>query len=359
LNLTKYLNESIDRLFRRALRSSLTNPREMGFLIGALKIKRRAAKKRLLSAGDGGGIPPFMIASITTQCNLRCKGCYDRANRACANPDPKGELGAERWGAIFSEAEGLGISFILLAGGEPLKRPEVLERAAETRGVIFPVFTNGTLLSGDILGLFGRSRNLIPVVSVEGDKHQTDSRRGAGVFDMTRRAMREMKRRGIFFGCSVTVNKSNMDTVLGDDYVALLRSSGSRLVIYVEYVPVDGEDGLAPGEGERLAAARRLEELRLRFKDMILISFPGDEQELGGCLAAGRGFFHVNAFGGAEPCPFSPYSDTSLAEGSILRALDSDLFTKIRESGLGSEGHTGGCALFERRDAVMSLLAGG
>ena len=91
---------------------------------------------------------------------------------------PKGELGAERWERSSRRRRGLGISFILLAGGEPLKRPEVLERAAETRGVIFPVFTNGTLLSGDILGLFGRSRNLIPVVSVEGDKHQTDSRRG-------------------------------------------------------------------------------------------------------------------------------------------------------------------------------------
>ncbi len=353
MNLTEYLNSSIDSVFRRALRSSIFHPRELGFLIRAAAVSRRAAKKRVRAAVSGG-IPPFLIASITTSCNLRCKGCYDRANHACS--DPAGELGAKRWGEIFAEAGDLGILFILLAGGEPLKRPDVLERAAKERGVVFPVFTNGTLFNKDTLRLFEHSRNLIPVVSIEGDKQQTDSRRGDGVFDAVEHAMRSMKRRGIFFGVSVTVDRLNMDTVLSGDYVSLLHSGGCRLVIYVEYVPADGSEDLAPGDPERVIMARRLSELRSRFKDTVLISFPGDEEALGGCLAAGRGFFHINASGGAEPCPFSPYSDTDLKTGSIRRALDSGLFTKIRELGLGAEGHTGGCALFERREEVKDLL---
>ena len=65
---------------------------------------------------------------------------------------------------------------------------------------------------------------------------------------MTRRAMRKMKRRGIFFGCSITVNKSNMDTVLGDDYVALLRARRAVLSYTLSMCPLTA-DGLAPREG--------------------------------------------------------------------------------------------------------------
>ena len=71
----------------------------------------------------------------------------------------------------------------------------------------------------------------------------------------------------------------------------------------------------------------------------MLISFPGDEVLSGGCLAAGRGFFHINARGGVEPCPFSPYSDTNLAECSLEEALDSPLFRHLRERGLLEQEH--------------------
>lgn len=47
---------------------------------------------------------------------------------------------------------------------------------------------------------------------------------------------------------------------------------------------------------------------------MVFLSFSGDEKYVGGCLAAGRGFFHINANGEVEPCPFSPYSDVNSKE---------------------------------------------
>ena len=50
-----------------------------------------------------------------------------------------------QWDDIFDQAEKLGISFILLAGGEPLMRRDVVEFAGRHKKVIFPVFTNGTI----------------------------------------------------------------------------------------------------------------------------------------------------------------------------------------------------------------------
>jgi MoaA/NifB/PqqE/SkfB family radical SAM enzyme len=86
------------------------------------------------------------------------------------------------------------------------------------------------------------------------------------------------------------------------------------------------------------------------------VSFPGDEKASGGCLAAGRGFFHINANGGAEPCPFSPYSDTNIRNISLLQALDSPLFQKIQSDDILIGEHQGGCVLFEQEEAVKKLL---
>ena len=87
----------------------------------------------------------------------------------------------------------------------------------------------------------------------------------------------------------------------------------------------------------------------------MLIAFPGDEKRSGGCLAAGRGFFHINPRGGVEPCPFSPYSDTNLKDVSLREAMDSPLFAGLGQGILDSE-HRGGCVLFEHEEEVRKLM---
>ena len=90
---------------------------------------------------------------------------------------------------------------------------------------------------------------------------------------------------------------------------------------------------------------------------MVYIAFPGDEKNSGGCVAAGRGFFHINSHGGAEPCPFSPYSDINVRDSSLRAALKSPLFQALQAEGVLLEDHPGGCVLHEKRAQVESLLA--
>jgi MoaA/NifB/PqqE/SkfB family radical SAM enzyme len=264
---------------------------------------------------------------------------------------------AEEWERIFAEAEDIGISFILLAGGEPLMRRDVLESAAKHPGILFPVFTNGTCMNDRYFTLFDRNRNLLPVISIEGDREVTDRRRGAGVFDKISAAMTDMKSAGIIFGASVTVTKDNMREVCSDEFVSYLSGMGCKAIIYVEYVPVDGETGKAPDEPEREWMRQRIRVLRLKKRGMVYISFPGDEKSSGGCVAAGRGFFHINAHGGAEPCPFSPYSDCSVRNASIREALRSPLFCALNTQGLLKDDHLGGCTLFANREQVEQIVS--
>jgi MoaA/NifB/PqqE/SkfB family radical SAM enzyme len=76
----------------------------------------------------------------------------------------------------------------------------------------------------------------------------------------------------------------------------------------------------------------------------------------GGCLAAGRGFIHISADGRVEPCPFAPYSDTNLKAASLKEALKSEFLETIRNSDEHLHEEEGGCALWNKRDWVRSLI---
>ena len=120
----------------------------------------------------------------------------------------------------------------------------------------------------------------------------------------------------------------------------------------------DGAD-LAPGDGERALLNDEIARLRRDRPEMVYVSFPGDEKSSGGCVAAGRGFFHINSHGGAEPCPFSPYSDVNVKQTSLREALRSPLFTALRDGVLLLDDHAGGCVLYEKRELVERLAAEG
>lgn len=356
-NLQEYLSAGVERLVKEALRATLSNPRESAFLAKFALSAKNASAVRKEYKKNGTHIPPFLIASITSRCNLHCTGCYARSNHSCHDGSAQNQLATEDWERLFCEAGELGISFILLAGGEPLLRRDVLRQAADHPKIIFPVFTNGTLLDGEYLALFDKNRNLIPVLSLEGDESRTDSRRGEGVYEKLQNTMARLSEKKLLFGASITVTTENLDEVTSRAFIETLYQKGCRLVIFVEYVPVNqASKALAPTDADRERMNQRICGLRAEKDTMLFISFPGDEKSSGGCLAAGRGFFHINAQGSAEPCPFSPYSDTNIRNLPLLEALRSPLFSKLRESGCLTESHAGGCVLFEREDAVKRFL---
>ena len=111
---------------------------------------------------------------------------------------PRGELGLiafEQFGemsaeqplqltprGIVAEADDLGISFFVIAGGEPLTRPEIIDIAQEFPQVVFLLVTNGLLLSPPLIERLARLRKVVPVLSIEGNQAETDQRRGSAVF---------------------------------------------------------------------------------------------------------------------------------------------------------------------------------
>lgn len=356
-DIQEYMTKGVERVVAEAIKATLKNPRESAFMVKFAAASKAASDKRKRAKAQGEHILPFLIASITSSCNLHCAGCYSRCNHATVDAEPVKQLKSEEWLKIFEEADDLGVSFILLAGGEPMIRRDIIEAAGKKSNIMFPIFTNGTFMDEKYFDLFDKSRNLIPIMSIEGEKDVTDARRGEGIYEKLIANMDELHKSGLIFGASITVTTENIQEVTSDSFLQKLSERGCKAVIFVEFVPVtDDSKELAPDEKEREYLKGEITRLRKEHPEMVYISFPGDEKNSGGCVAAGRGFFHINSHGGAEPCPFSPYSDINVRDTSLREAMNSRLFRELREGGYLLEDHPGGCTLYERRADVERIL---
>ncbi len=353
------MDSGISRLARRAFSVARRWPRSLPAFARIALHQGRAARSRSLNRAQGIPVPAFMIVSVTRKCNLHCAGCYSRATEARERSEGRpAELDFERLSSVIGEGSSLGVSFMLLAGGEPFVRVrELIALARANLSVVFPVFTNGTLMDDEAVRLLSRTRNLVPILSVEGRRDSTDGRRGGGVYEAALRRMEALRRAGVFFGVSFTVMKANAAELVSRDFLTELFESGAGVFFYNEYTPVaEGTEGFCISAEERSALLADLEVLRHEFP-AIFLAFPGDEDKYGGCLSASRGFVHVAPDGRLEACPFAPFGDSSARDMPLAEALRSPLLAAIREHHDELAETAGGCALWNRRDWAEGLVA--
>lgn len=251
-NIQEYMTKGVERVVSDAIKATLKNPKESAYMAKFALASKAASKRRAGLEKEGEHIPPFLIASITSSCNLHCAGCYSRCNNATEDTEPVQQLSDEDWLKVFDEADDLGVSFILLAGGEPLLRKGVIEAAGKKQNILFPIFTNGTYMADKYFDMFDKNRNLVPIMSIEGEKEATDNRRGEGVYDKLVSNMDELNKRGLIYGSSVTVTTENLKDVSSEKFISMLSDKGCKAVIFVEFVPVtEDSKHLAPGDEDR------------------------------------------------------------------------------------------------------------
>jgi MoaA/NifB/PqqE/SkfB family radical SAM enzyme len=345
-------SEKYLQLFHDAWRHSRFSPLEGLRWLRIYVRQKKMAGRREVAESDGLMVPPVMIFSVTNHCNLQCKGCY----AGMRMKEGAEELSLKRVEQLFGEATELGIGVIMIAGGEPLMRPEILWAASKYRDIVFPVFTNGTLLNQGSVSYFKQTPNLIPVLSLEGNKTSTDQRRGEGIHARVLDAMDQLKQTRRLFGLSLTLTRDNFEQLTRPDWLWSHYKLGCRLFFLVEYVPqAEYDQHLCLSEDQKGELQGRLEVLR---KDVpaLLVNLPGDESRYGGCLAAGRGFVHISADGRLEACPFAPYSDISVRDLPLKVALKSRFLGRIRRSHHLLTEARGGCTLWENRTWVEAQL---
>jgi len=314
----------------------------------------RAKRRRRTWAAQGMHVPPLVIATVTGRCNLRCKGCYAWAQGRPATREMSPDLLLR----TVAQAHDLGLSTFLIAGGEPFCRPELLNITGTYPDIWFPIFTNGTLIDEQMIARLQRQPHVWPLISLEGNREATDARRGNGIYDRVLGTMQSLDEAGVFFGTSITLTRQNYYAVTDDAFIAELIAVGCRSFVYVNYIPVEeGTDDRVPSP-EQLAGEKALMARLRRRHPAVFVRFPGDEEGNGGCLAAGKGLFHISPEGNLEPCPFAPYSDVSLHDMSLAQGLrQSRLFAAVRQQVPDLPGEAGRCLMHLNREWLADTHA--
>lgn len=345
-------DKNLMSFFRSAILRTRVNAATTRFLLRTCIDQYKAVGKRADWSKQGIQVPPLMIVSVTNRCNLHCFGCYAHA----IHPESEEEMSDDRLVELGMEAEELGISIMMIAGGEPLLRPIFFELAKLHAHILFLVFTNGLLIDDITLGRFEMHRNLIPILSLEGQQTETDLRRGNGIYKQVQGKMELLKKRGILFGTSLTLTSQNFDLITSIEFQRNLNKLGSQVSFFVDYVPVkSGTENLVLTPDQKNRESAWMKSLREQVTGLF-VSLPGDEEVYGGCLAGGRGFIHVDPTGKVEPCPFAPFSDTNLSKMSLKLALESGFLRVIRENANQLKESQGGCTLWENRDWVLEQI---
>ena len=167
------------------------------------------------------------------------------------------------------------------------------------------------------------------------------------------------KENGILYGVSICYTRDNIDSVTSDNFIHMLENKGARFGFYFHYMPT-GKNAiteLLPTPDQRTFMIRRIREIR-RSKDYSFypMDFQNDGPYVGGCIAGGRNYFHINAAGDAEPCVFIHYSNANIHDSSILEILKSPLFMAYHDRQPFNDNHLRPCPMLENPEILKEMV---
>lgn len=300
-------------------------------------------------------VPWLILMDPTSACNLHCTGCW------AAQYGNRLNLSFEEMDHVISQGKELGIYFYMFTGGEPLVRKADIIRLCEKHSdCAFLAYTNGTLVDGAFCREMRRVGNLYLAISLEGFSEVNDLRRGDGVYGKVMQAMDLLEANGLIFGTSICYTSKNAETVTGDAFIDLLVEKGCRYALYFHYMPVGNEAAmeLLPTVEQRIYMKRRVREIRdmTDGKGLFTMDFQNDGEFVGGCIAGGRNYFHINANGDAEPCVFIHYSGANIRTHSLLEILKQPLFMAYRDNQPFNENHLRPCPMLENPEILERMV---
>lgn len=309
-------------------------------------------KQRAIGEKYGIHVPWAMLIDPTGRCNLRCKGCW------AAEYDRSQDMDYATLDRVISEAEELGMHFIVVSGGEPTVRMDDLFSLAEKHDEsVFHVYTNGTLITPEVAEKCSRLGNIIFAISLEGFEDSTDRRRGKGVFRKIMQAMDNLKEAGVVFGFSATYTRENAEEIGSDAFIDLMIDKGCIFGWLFTYVPVGADSDLeymATPE-QRAAMYREVQRWR-KCKPIFVADFWNDGALTKGCIAGGRNYFHINAMGDVEPCAFVHYANVNIKNTSLVEALGCPLFRLYQKGQPFCDNHLRPCPIIDNPWALEQIV---
>lgn len=344
----KYINKVLDEIDPHVLKTAALNLGYEAFFHGTKTIRKMREVHRC-------NVPWLILMDPTSACNLHCTGCW------AAEYGNKLNLTFDEMDNLIKQGKELGIYLYMFTGGEPLvRKADIIKLCEKHNDCAFLAYTNGTLVDEAFCNEMLRVGNLYLAISLEGFEAVNDLRRGDGVYGKVMHAMDLLKENGLIFGTSICYTSKNIETVTSDEFVDLMVDKGCRYAFYFHYMPVgnDAAVDLLPTVEQRTYMRTRVREIRklTTGKGLFTMDFQNDGEFVGGCIAGGRNYFHINANGDAEPCVFIHYSGANIRTHSLLEILHQPLFMAYRDNQPFNENHLRPCPMLENPEILQRMV---
>ena len=346
--LNQYLNRLLDELDPNVVKTTVLNFGFEAMLHGTKTIRK-------MRTVHNCNIPWLILMDPTSACNLHCTGCW------AAEYGNKLNLSYEELSNVVKQGKEIGVYFYMFTGGEPLvRKKDIIQLCEEHHECQFLAFTNGTLVDEAFCQEMKRVGNLALAISLEGSPEVNDLRRGAGVYGKVMHAMELLKENGLIFGTSICYTSKNCESVTSKEFVKLMVDKGCRYAMYFHYMSVGNEASLEllPTPEQRMYIKDRIREIRKleNGEGLFTMDFQNDGEFVGGCIAGGRNYFHINANGDAEPCVFIHYSGANIRTHSLLEILKQPLFMAYHNNQPFNENHLRPCPMLENPEILQRLV---
>ncbi len=300
----------------------------------------------------GCNIPWTILMDPTSACNLHCTGCWAAKYGNLMNMD------LTTLDSIIFQAKELGIHMFIYSGGEPLMRKaDIITLCERHNDCVFLAFTNGTMIDEQFVEAMLRVKNFVPAISVEGFAGHTDSRRGKGTFQRIYAAMQLLKQNKLPFGVSCCYTSQNVASIGSEEYFDWIIQMGAKFCWIFTYMPVGNgapTDLMASAE-QREFMYHQVRKFR-ETKPLFTMDFWNDAEYVGGCIAGGRNYLHINANGDIEPCAFIHYSDSNINDKTLIEAFQSPLFMAYRKGQPFNENMLRPCPLLDNPGRLTDIV---
>jgi radical SAM protein with 4Fe4S-binding SPASM domain len=314
--------------------------------------------------------PILVVWDCTHACNLRCKHCYQDAQKKL--PD---ELSTEEAKKMIDDLARSGVVALAFSGGEPLMRKDFFELASYARqqDLYTAVATNGTMVTREIARKFKEVGIGYVEISIDGKDAAThDGFRGIpGVFDKSIQGLKYCIEEGLYTCMATTITKQNIGEI--PQIYDLACSLNVPRMITFNFIPTGRGTGMAEedispeeresiltylfnknyeGKTEVLSTAPQYARIALKREGISLGHFMTlkdvDNRALalvefiGGC-GAGRHYCCIRPNGDVNPCVFMPIKVGNVREDKLLDVWhNSPILEKLRDRS-GLKDHCASC----------------
>ncbi len=292
---------------------------------------------------------------VTRKCNLNCVHC-----RAGSEQGPyPGELDHKKSLEVLDQIREVGTPIVILTGGEPLLRNDVLDLAkyGTNLGLRMVMATNGTLLTPEIIEdmlVSGIKRVSISLDGANSDDHDA-FRKVQGAFDKSLEGIQLLRNAGLEFQINTTITRHNSHLI--QDILGLAVSLGAVAHHIFLLVPTGRAREMVNQEIEALEYEKLLKWFyNMRDKTSLHLkatcaphyyrimrqeaSAKGEEVNFKtygldgvtrGCLG-GTGFCFISHQGIIQPCGYLELNCGDLNKASFQNIWhDSEIFNKLRD----------------------------